>query len=298
MRLIDALTEIPDAVVVEDESMKKHTTLGVGGCAKYFITVKSLFSLSQAITTLKEYQVKYRIIGGGSNLLVSDLGYDGAIIKLLVTDVYTTVSGVRAMAGASLKNLAEFCFSHGLAGTEALYSIPAKVGGAVVNNAGAFGQTISDHILNVETLVNGKIVKVDKHDCKFSYRDSRFRKTPSVIVAVNFNFPKKTTKDFSSYDVYRELEKRRKEAFPVGKTCGSVFRNPTGDYAGRLIEKANLKGFSIGGATISTKHANFIVCDKTATSMDVDLLIKHVKKSVKQTFGVSLKEEVERLGVF
>ena len=298
MGLIDALSEIPDAVVLEDESMKKHTTLGVGGLAKYFITVKSLFSLSQAISCLKEYQVKYRIIGNGSNLLVSDLGYDGAIIKLLVSDVYTTVSGVRAMAGAPLKSLAEFCFSHGLTGTETLCSIPANVGGAVVNNAGAFGKTISDYILNVETLVNGKILKIDKHDCKFSYRDSRFRKTPSVIVAVNFNFPKKAIEDLSSYEIYREIERKRRDAFPIGRTCGSVFKNPTGDYAGRLIENANLKGFSIGGATISNKHANFIVCDKNATSTDVDLLIKHVKKSVKQTFGVNLKEEVERLGVF
>lgn len=296
MNLNHKLVDIPDASVVFDEPMRKHTSLGVGGGAKFYITVNSLCALSRVIETLKSSRVKFKIIGDGTNLLVSDSGYDGAIVKLLVKDVYTTVDGVRAMAGASLRRLAEFCFSHGLTGTEALWSIPATVGGAIVMNAGAFGQTVSDCLLNVEILRGKKIIKINKGDCGFFYRGSRFLKTPSVIVAANFAFLKKTV-DIDPL-LFKKAEKRRREIFPVGKTCGSVFKNPVNDYAGRLIEIAGLKGYRIGGAVVSEKHANFIVCDKTATANDVDLLIKHIKKSVETIVGVRLVEEVERLGVF
>ena len=293
---MEELYKIPDLKVEFDEPMKKHTSLGVGGNAKYLVTARCLTALRDAVELFTEKGIKYKVVGNGTNLLVSDLGYDGAIIKLSLNDIYTTSTGIRAMAGANLRTLAEFCFSHGLKGAEALWSIPAQVGGAVVMNAGAFNQTISDYITTVECLSSGKIVKYDKDECEFSYRTSRFQKTPSVIVAVNFCFPNKP-KDESD-EFFRKIEKIRKENFPLGRTCGSIFRNPNGDYAGRLIELAGLKGYKIGGASVSERHANFIVCDKTATATDVDLLITEIKRSVKSKFRITLKEEVERLGVF
>lgn len=295
MGFLEEVDNLIDVDVKKDQLMKKHTTIGVGGRADYFITVNSLFSLKNTILLAKKYRVKYKVIGAGSNLLVSDDGFRGLILKLNLKDVYLTEKGVRAMAGARLNDLVDFCSSHGFSGCEKLYGIPASIGGAVVMNAGAFGSNIGDYVDFVEVLSGDRIKRISAFDCGFKYRTSKFKSLKTPIVAVNFNFDLVAG---ASSRLAKETLVKRLESFPKGKTFGSVFKNPKGDFAGKIIESCGLKGKRIGGAIVSDKHANFIINDQSASAFDVDTLIKTVKETVKNKTGITLIEEVERVGVF
>ena len=289
--------EFTFAKILYNEPMKKHTSLGVGGNAKYFTTVDSLYSLNAIIQTAKDSGVKYKVIGNGTNVLVSDLGYDGLIISTKgLSDIMLKRDKVRAMAGASLDKLIKFNLDHRFTGLEQLSGIPATVGGAVVMNAGAFGHNISEHICEVETLLDGKIKKYFKNDCKFCYRGSRFIKSKETVVSATFSFDTNQKEIIlAGIKTYREL---RSQMHPQGRSCGSVFKNPRPDSAGALIDRAGLKGVSIGGAKISLKHGNFITTSSTATAKEVKDLITLIKEKIKEVFGVELKEEVEYVGEF
>ena len=285
------------AKVTFDQPMKKITALGVGGKAKYFATANSLYALKLLVETCGRYKMPYKVIGNGTNLLVSDKGYNGLIIKLFgLSDVFFKRDQVRAMAGANLESVIKFATDHRLSGLESLSGIPATVGGAVVMNAGAFGQSISDCITTVETLNQGKIKVYDKNDCKFGYRKSRFLGKKEIVVSATFSFKEREREKILA-DVKR-FSSVRKNIQPAGRSCGSVFKNPTGQTAGQLIDKAGLKGLKIGGAKISIQHGNFIITDGTATATDVYKLIGTVKEKIIQLFGVTLQEEVEYLGEF
>ena len=277
--------------------MKNRTTLGVGGKAKYLIEADSLYSIRETIELANDLNISYKILGKGSNLLVSDLGYNGAIISMgRLCDVYFKVDQVKAMSGATISKLIKFATDNGLTGLESLSGIPGSVGGAIVMNAGAFGHTISDHIVEVETISNGRIKKYYKNQCGFGYRKSIFRINNEVVVSATFDLKERGVEAVKNANLsYLEL---RASLQPKGKSCGSVFLNPKGKRAGELIDKAGLKGLTFGGATISNKHANFIITNGLATSTDVYHLIKHVKDKVKEKFNVELKEEVEFLGEF
>ncbi|MBQ3115527.1 MAG: UDP-N-acetylmuramate dehydrogenase [Clostridia bacterium] len=283
--------------ILYDVPMKKHTSFGVGGKAKYFTKVDSLCALNSLIQTAKRYKVKYKVIGNGSNLLVSDMGFNGLVICTKgLDDVYFKREQVRAMAGVKIEKLLSFCLKNRLSGIESLAGIPATVGGAVVMNASAFGRSISDHIAEVETLKDGKIKKYYKNECKFEYRKSRFYHSKETIVSATFNFREEDPQRIiSAINSYRE---HRNNFHPQGRSCGSVFKNPKPERAGELIDRAGLKGLRFGGARVSLKHGNFIVTDKNASATDVYHLILHVKEKVEQLFGVQLFEEVEYVGEF
>ncbi len=284
-------------IIVYDQPMKKHTSLGVGGNAKYFAKADSLYTLNSLITTAKKYKLPFKVIGAGSNILVSDKGFDGLIISTVnLTDVFFKRDYVKAMAGATLNKLFKFSLEHNLTGMEALSGIPATVGGAVVMNAGAFGHSISDNLVEVETIKDGKICKYLKEECKFSYRTSRFIKSRETVVSATFCFSECERELIKAG--HKSFSEIRAEIQPKGKTCGSVFKNPKPFIAGMLIEKAGLKGYTIGGATISEKHANFILNTANAKAQDVYNLILHIKQKVKEVFGVDLTEEVVYLGEF
>lgn len=294
----DELNQLTHGVYRFEEPMKRHTALGVGGKAFCFAEVDSLYGLNLLISIAKRFRVKYKVIGNGTNLLVSDTGFNGLIIRLTkLTDVFLKKDQVRAMAGAGLNKLINFAIDNKLTGVESLFGIPATVGGAIVMNASAFGHNISDYLTTVETLNNGKIKVYDKSDCKFGYRKSRFLGKKEVVVSACFHFPKREENDlpFAQLKRYRDL---RKATQPVGKSCGSVFKNNKNLCAGELIDKAGLKGYSIGGARVSTKHGNFIIADARANASDVYSLIKFIKRQIWEKYSVQLEEEVEYLGEF
>ncbi len=293
----NALFEYTNAKIKLSEPMKKHTGYGVGGCARYYAEVDTLYSLNLLINLAKQYRVKYKVIGNGTNILVSDLGFDGLIIDIKrLNDVFFKRENVKAMAGATLEKVIRFNLEHKLGGLEALSGIPATIGGAIVMNAGAFGHNISNHLISVETLRNGKIKIYNKDECKFGYRTSRFVNKKEIVISATFFFPNVEREvAWSGIKSYMEI---RKALQPQGRSCGSVFTNPKPLSAGALIEKAGLKGYVIGGAKISEKHANFILTSAKAKAKDVYLLIQEIKQKVKDAFGVELKEEVECVGEF
>lgn len=293
----DELLEFTHAKIRFNEPMKRHTALGVGGKAKYFAEVDSLYGLNLLTTLAQKHRVKYKVIGNGTNILVSDNGYDGIIVCLKkLSDVFFKRDEVRAMAGANLDKLIKFTLDHRLTGLEALSGIPATVGGAVVMNAGAFGHNISDRITTVETLCGGKIKIYDKEDCKFSYRKSRFLGKKETVVSASFKLDG-CDRDAVMNNI-KQYRERRKNVQPTGKSCGSVFKNPTKYSAGALIDKAGLKGYTLGGAKVSDRHGNFILTDSRATASDVYALIQYIKEEIFNIFGVRLSEEVEYIGEF
>lgn len=292
-----ALIDFTNAKIHFDEPMRKHISLGVGGSARFYAEIDSLYSLNLLIALAKEYKIKYKIIGNGTNVLISDLGYDGLIIDMKkLNDIFFKKSDIRAMAGARLDKLIRFAVDNRLSGIEALSGIPASIGGAIVMNAGAFGYNISNYLLTVETLCDGKIKIYNREDCRFGYRTSRFLGKKEAIVSATFRFPngdKEIIK--ANMNCYLEL---RRSIQPMQRSCGSVFKNPKPHSAGNLIEKAGLKGYRIGGASISEKHANFIITSAKAKAQDVYCLIEYIKHKVKDEFGIELKEEVEYIGEF
>ena len=293
----NALTECTHAKIYFDEPMKKHTGYSVGGTADYYVEIDSLYTLNEIITLAKKYRVQYKVLGNGTNVLVSDDGFRGIVISLKrLSDVFCKLDEVRAMAGASLEKLIKFAADHRLKGLESLAGIPATIGGAVVMNAGAFGHNISDKITSVETLCDGKIKKYSVDECKFGYRKSRFLGKKEVVVSASFKLENGEREVvLAGIKAYSDL---RKSLHPLGRSCGSVFKNPKPDTAGTLIDRAGLKGFSIGGATVSDKHANFIVTTGKATALDVYSVIKHIKEKIKCEFDIQLEEEVEFVGEF
>lgn len=297
MGIKDTLNYLSVASLTFNQSMKRYTTVGIGGDAKYFSSPKSLLELNELVCACKDTGVNCKVIGAGSNLLFSDDGYDGLVVTTrALKDVFVKPNCVRAMAGVTISQLIDFCLSHGLGGVEGLIGIPATVGGAVVMNAGAFGHNVSDYIYQVEVLSNGKIKRYYKNECKFSYRKSRFLGAKEVIVAVDFQFPK-GQKEVSACQVKKYQDVRR-ERQPTGRTFGSVFKNPKGLSAGALIEGAGLKGLRVGGATVSEKHANFIINQKNATAKDVCAIIEIVKRTVENKYKVDLELEAELIGSF
>ena len=292
-----ALFEITNAKIYLNESMRRHTGYGVGGCARYYAEVDSLYSLNCIINLAKEHRIKHKVIGNGTNVLISDLGCNGIVIDIKnLNDIFFKREQVKVMAGAKVEKLIKFALDNKLSGLEALSGIPATLGGAIVMNAGAFGHNISDYITTVETLYDGKIKVYDKNECKFGYRTSRFLGKKEVVISATFLLEQKERDAIS--DSIKSYLNLRHSIQPSGRSCGSVFRNPKPFSAGALIEKAGLKGYKVGGATVSNKHANFIITSSKATAKDVYVLINTIKEKVKDAFNIELFEEVECVGEF
>lgn len=283
--------------VKQNESMKKHTTIGVGGNAKYFASPKSLYALRLLIESAKSHKIKRFILGKGSNVLFLDGGFNGLVISTARLNEITYYNGkVKALCGAMLSSVIDFAKARSLSGIEKLYGIPASLGGAITMNAGAFGVNISDYIDTVETIKNGKLEKYYKSDCRFGYRKSRFLTGKEVVVSATFNFINQA-KELTEAQIKCQKD-LRKNIHPTGRSFGSVFKNPKGHQlkAGELIERCGLKGYKIGGAMISNKHANFIINNKNATAKDILNLIYEIKERVYKSFNLELKEEVIIVG--
>lgn len=285
--------------VKENERLANHTTMKIGGPADLFIEPSSIENLKKVMTVINKHGVNWRAIGRGSNLLVSDKGIEGIVIKLGAGMDRLEIDGTTITVGGghSLVSLATLISKKGLTGLEFASGIPGSVGGAVYMNAGAHGSDISKILTRAHILFNdGTMEWLSNGEMEFSYRTSVLQnKRPGIVVEAVFDL---VTGDRAAIVAQMQKNKDyRKETQPWNFPCaGSIFRNPLPNYAGRLIETAGLKGFSIGGAKISEMHGNFIVNAGNATAADVLALIQHIKDTIYKLYGVEMETEVEIVG--
>jgi UDP-N-acetylmuramate dehydrogenase len=285
-------------------SLAKHAAFKIGGPAKYFYIAKTKDELVKAIIAAKKNNLPFFILGGGSNLLVSDKGYNGLVINFQFSIFNFQKNKIFAGAGIKLINLVKTSAEKGLSGLEWATGIPGTIGGAIYGNAGAFGKSMKDIIESVEVfdVKTEKTKTLKKKDCKFNYKSSVFKKNKNLIILSAVIKLKKPA--VQAQENRKEIKNKiqgflnyRKENHPLNlPSVGSIFKNPKKFPAGYLIEKCGLKGKKIGGAQVSEKHANFILNTDGAKAKDIIKLINLIKKKVKKKFGIVLEEEIQFLG--
>jgi UDP-N-acetylmuramate dehydrogenase len=285
--------------VLENEPLLKHTTIKIGGPADLFIEPNSSESLAKALQIIKNHGIKWRAIGRGSNLLVSDKGIEGVVIKLGsgLDDFELVEETLTVGGGYSIVRLATKISKMGLSGLEFASGIPGSIGGAVYMNAGAHGSDISKILVKAQVLFeDGTLEWLTNEELEFSYRTSLLQeKKPGICIKAVLKLQKGVKEDIVA--VMQKNKDYRKITQPWNFPCaGSIFRNPLPKYAGQLVEEAGLKGYQIGGAKISEMHGNFIVNAGDATAQDVLDLIKFVKKTIHEKYGVTMETEVEIIG--
>ncbi len=288
--------------VLTNEPMSKHTTFHIGGKADYLIKIKTAEDIVKALKVCRENNIPVFILGNGSNILVGDKGIRGVVLQLEKDfqsfEVDKENGIIRADAGILLTKLANAALSEELSGFECLSGIPGTLGGAVYMNAGAYGDEIANHIIDV-TYVDEKldVVTITKEECLFGYRKSFFTDTKNVILSARLKLENGKTKEIK--EKMAEYTKLRVSKQPVEKfSAGSTFKRPEGNFAGTLIEKAGLKGKKIGGAEVSEKHAGFIINSGSATAKDVLSLVEFVRKTVYEMSGIMLEPEIKKIGEF
>jgi len=296
--IMQDLRSVIAGTIKANESMQNHTSWKIGGPAQVFVEPQSLKDLQSIFIYARENGIDLTVIGHGSNLLVSDLGIKGIVVKIGRGMDYFSVQGNQITAGAGVKlaRLAALARENALEGFEFAAGIPGTVGGALAMNAGANNWCMADMVNEVLTIDNsGNIRKYMTSELDFSYRSSELReKALTVVEAVfegvkgNREAIKKVTEDY--------LGKRKKTQPLDYPNAGSVFKNPPGDSAGRLIEMVGAKGLAVGDAQVSTKHANFFINRKRATARDMLILIKKVQSLVWKEYGINLCLEVQLVG--
>ena len=295
---------LPD--LKENVLLKNHTTFKIGGPAKYFYIAKTSQDLIKAVKTAKQNNLQFFILGGGSKMLISDKGFNGLIIKINNNGTrLNLVPKISAEAGVKLSDLIHLCLKQSLSGLEWAAGIPgATIGGAIRGNAGAFGETMSNIVVQVRAFncLTSGLAQFNNSECEFDYRNSIFKKNPDLIIISADLKLEKTNKPF--VHTQQEVKQKIKQVFDYRKnhhpmnfpSAGSIFVNPEGQSAGSLIEQCGLKGKQIGNAQISEKHANFIINLGNASANHVIQLIELAKKQVKKKFNIELKEEIQYLG--
>jgi UDP-N-acetylmuramate dehydrogenase len=296
----------------EKVPLARYTTARVGGLADVLISVNSQDDLLYVVNRLWNLEVPFLIIGGGSNMLISDAGVRELVVynraRHVNFDESSDEPSVRAESGASLGLIARQAAAKGLAGLEWAAGIPGTIGGAVVGNAGAHGsdmagslsmaEILHQHQHSVKTLGDKQslIEEWPVHKFEFGYRDSilKRQKDKFVVLSAVINLVRSTSEEVQTK--IQEFVAMRQRTQPPGASIGSMFKNPPGDFAGRLIEAAGLKGAKVGGAEISSKHANFFINRGDATAVDVKRLIDLARSEVSERFGVGLELEIELVG--
>lgn len=276
-----------------NEPLSKHTTLGIGGNADYFVEVETENQLISLLKFINENKIKFFVIGGGSNLLFSDEGFKGIVIKLSGDFCKYEISQNNVVCGSaiSLSYLAQQTAQQGLSGLEYLSSIPGTVGGAVFGNAGVKNYPISSVIDKIEVVdYYGEKRVLTKNDIKFDYRKSNLN---GNIITKIFIVLKNADKNDILKTISQEFE-RRKNSQPIGtKNAGCIFKNPKDDSAGRLIDSLNLKNYSVGGIIISDVHANFFINKNNGCAKDMINLIKFVTNKVDERYNIKLETEIK-----
>jgi len=294
---MNAAAAKPDDAVRIDEPMSKHTSWRVGGKADVFFTPTSREQLVNFVAS-QDADMPLTWVGLGSNLLVRDGGIRGAVIAIspAMGDLENLGDGkVKAEAGLACAILARNCVRWEVGPAEFFAGIPGTIGGALAMNAGAFGGETWDNVSSVEVLNRAGEVKTRQADeYEIGYRHAKGPVADEWFLSATFSFEADFDTDMERM---RAVVQERKVKQPLGlPSCGSVFRNPEGDHAARLIEASGLKGFRIGGAEVSPKHANFIINTGDATAADIEALITHVRSTVEEQQGISLQPEVRVMG--
>lgn len=291
--------------IKENVILKPYTTFKAGGPARYYAEPSSTEDIIELISYAKENNLKYFVLGAGSNILISDNGFDGLVIRLgrnFSSVVFTDCGDygeMKADAGAMLALLGNQCTREGLEGAEFICGIPGSVGGAVYMNAGAYGPEIKDIAKEVTYLINGEIKTVSASECDFKYRYSMFQIMPeAIILSLTIRLPKGNAEEIAAK--VNELKAKRCASQPVEvPSAGSTFKRPVGHFAGGLIQDSGLKGFALdeSGAQVSPKHAGFVVNNGgTASATDIMRLIDYVSDKVFEDSGVRLEMEVKKIG--
>ncbi len=281
-----------------DEPLSRYTTWKIGGPADLLIIPKDKEALIRTIQILKSHGQKWTTIGRGSNLLVSDKGVRGAVIKLGKGLGHLKFDGELVYVGASYSfiRLSYLASKKGLSGLEFAGGIPGTVGGAVYMNAGAHGSDTSRILHKAEVLLEtGELVEWSNEDLEFSYRYSKLQSVPGIVTEAVLKLKQGDSNEI--FEKMSSLRDRRLSTQPLqSATAGSVFRNPLPQHAARLIEESGLKGYRIGGAKVSEKHANFIVNTGQASANDVQSLIQHIQQVIEERHGIKLVPEVHMIG--
>jgi UDP-N-acetylmuramate dehydrogenase len=285
---------LPAGQILRREPMSRHTTFRVGGPAELFLEIRTASEIQKLLTFFQESGTKYFIVGNGSNLLVSDGGYDGAILHIGEGFDKIGVVGekVRAQAGALLGRAALTAQQNSLTGLEFAFGIPGSVGGAAVMNAGAYGGEMSQVVSMVTGFTSdGDEVKLFNKELDFGYRKSILKQEKIVVAEVEFCLSDGSPEEISMK--MNDLTGRRRAKQPLEyPSAGSTFKRPEGHFAGKLIMDAGLKGLCVGGAQVSEKHCGFIINKGGATAADVRQLMKKVQDRVKEQSGVELEPEI------
>ena len=293
-RLIKALGQ---EKVLKNEPMCNHTTFKVGGNASLFVIPSCEDDVVSCINIVKELGIDFFVLGNGSNILVSDKGYNGVVIYMgkNMSDIFVDGKMIVAGSGALLSKVASVALSNSLSGFEFASGIPGSIGGAVYMNAGAYGGSMSDVVVKTRYVDNdGNIKEISGNNHEFSYRHSVFV-NGGIILSTQIKL-----NDGNKEEIMEEmtrLNKQRKEKQPLEyPSAGSTFKRPEGYFAGKLIEESNLSGFSVGGAQVSSKHCGFVINKDNATCEDILTLISHIQKVVFEKYGVKLSPEIKLLG--
>lgn len=281
---------------VRAEPMARHTSLRVGGPADAFVRVASEADLRGAIAVARGHETPTFVLGGGTNLLVADRGIRGVVVENAWSETAVDGAVVTASSGTPLAHVAAVAARSGIEGLEWMATVPGTVGGAVHGNAGAFGSETAGALVDAELVdLEGRTWTATKDDLRFAYRTSALQGTPIVVVRARFRGM--SGDRATAVRRIKEMANERAAKQPLAQpNTGSIFRNPPGDFAGRLIDVAGLKGHRVGGAMVSEKHANFIVNTGDATAAQIRELMRLCQREVKERFGVDLVPEVELVG--
>lgn len=303
--------KIPEERVLQNEPMKKHTSFKIGGNAEFFVKVKTIEEIRYVLNLCKEYNIDLTIVGNGSNLLVKDNGIEGIVLKIEIDDIETEITEITEItekaeknkavikvgAGVLLGKLAQFLLKNSISGFEFASGIPGTIGGAIKMNAGAYGSEFKDIVIETTCMnLDGEIFTLNNEEQKFEYRRSIFKDEKYIILEskllLNYVEDSKIIKE--KMDEYKasRIEKQPIE-FP---SAGSTFKRGADFITAKLIDECGLKGYSVGDAEVSTKHAGFVINKGNATANDVLELVEIIKKSIYDKFGKVIELEVEVIG--
>jgi len=295
----DKLSSTFRSDIQKDVPLSKFTAARVGGSADAFIITQSVDRLKEVVQVLWDFDIPFFLLGGGSNVLISDRGVREVVIlnRTNLINIKEDDLSVEADSGASIGQIARMTSARGLSGLEWATGVPGTVGGAVYGNSGAHGSDV-EKCLDVAKILHrdkGEVLwTVDQ--MRYTYRSSVLKRGEFDAVVLSANFRVTLSSKETTKNLVEQYSQRRKNTQPPGASLGSMFKNPPDDYAGRLIERAGLKGTCIGGATISPVHSNFFITSEDTSARDILALVRKTQNAVSEKFGILLELEIELLG--